>query len=481
MNRPLVLAIDLSTTACKALAFEPGGAPVASARAALAKVSPQPGWQEQDSQDWWMATSAALAELMAQVDAADVVALCLTHQRETFVCLDEDGAALRPAILWLDTRAASQVRRLGSKRIHDVSGKPPSTTPSLYKLAWLADHEPDVLRRTSTVADVHAYLARKLTGRRVTSWASADPSGLVDMRTFEYSPELLAPVGLRLDQLPELVAPGVIIGEISGDAAIATGLPAGLPVVAGAGDGSAPGWGSHLRGRARISQPGYRSHAGNSFRAEPREPGVPNVVEPGRGQWTLEAVLASGALSLAWFGREVARDDSPDAYQRLEAAATSVEPGSEGLLFLPYISGVGTPYWDAAARGAWVGLRERHGLADMYRAVLEGIADEQRMALSMMGAEVGSDAVAIRAMGGGTRSSLWVQVLADILGKPVEVTRQSETTALGAAILAAAAVCVDGEGGAWRPRSACREAGGRSSRAQGAACGAIAGRGRVAR
>jgi xylulokinase len=267
------------------------------------------------------------------------------------------------------------------------------------------------------------------------------------MRTFEYSPELLATVGLRLDQLPELVAPGVIIGEVSGDAALATGLPAGLPVVAGAGDGQCAGLGAAIceEGRAYLNLGtavtlglhSERYHASLAFRT---------LSSPVAGKWTLEAVLASGALSLAWFGREVARDDSPDAYQRLEAAATSVEPGSEGLLFLPYISGVGTPYWDAAARGAWVGLRERHGLAHMYRAVLEGIAYEQRMALSMMAAEVGSDAVAIRAMGGGTRSSLWVQVLADILGKPVEVTRRSETTALGAAILAAAAVRVDGEG-----------------------------------
>jgi xylulokinase len=446
VNRPLVVAIDLSTTACKAVAFESDGAPAAIARVALAKVSPEPGWQEQDAQDWWTAARAALTELMAQVDGADVSALCVTHQRETFVCLDEDAAALRPAILWLDTRAASQVRRLGSKRIHEVSGKPPSTTPSLYKLAWLADHEPDVLRRTSVVADVHAYLVRRLTGRWVTSWASADPSGLVDMRTFEYSPELLATVGLRLDQLPELVAPGAIIGEVSGEAALATGLPAGLPVVAGAGDGQCAGLGAAIceEGRAYLNlgtavtlgSHSEQYHASLAFRT---------LSSPVAGKWTLEAVLASGALSLAWFAREVAADDSPDAFERMEAAATKVEPGSEGLLFLPYVGGVGTPHWDSAARGAWVGLRERHGQAHMYRAVLEGIAFEQRMALSMMVAQIG-DTVAIRAMGGGVKSSLWTQVLADILGKPVEVTQRSETTALGAAILAAAAMSLDGEG-----------------------------------
>ena len=255
MTRPLVVAIDSSTTACKALAFDASGSAVAVARVALSKTSPEPGWQEQDASDWWTAAREALAELMAQLVAADVVALSVTHQRETFVCLDEHDEALRPAILWLDTRASSQVRRLGSKRMHEVSGKPPSTTPSLYKLAWLADHEPEVLHRTSMIADVHAYLVRKLTGRWVTSWASADPLNVVDMRTFEYAPELLAAVGLSAGQFPRLVAPGVIIGEVTDDAAHATGLPAGLPVVAGAGDGQCAGLGAAIceEGRAYLN------------------------------------------------------------------------------------------------------------------------------------------------------------------------------------------------------------------------------------
>lgn len=446
MNRPLVLAIDSSTTACKALAFDTSGTPVAVARVALSKASPEPGWQEQDAPDWWTAARGALAELMAQVDAADVVALSVTHQRETFVCLDEHDVALRPAILWLDTRASSQVRRLGSKRMHEVSGKPPSTTPSLYKLAWLADNEPEVLEHTSMIADVHAYLVRKLTGRWATSWASADPLNVVDMRTFEYAPELLATVGLRVEQFPELVAPGAILGEVTDEAALATGLPAGLPVVAGAGDGQCAGLGAAIceEGRAYLNLGtgitlGCHSdhyHTSLAFRT---------LSSPLAGKWTLEAVLASGALSLAWFGREVAGDTSPDAYQRLQAAASKVAAGSEGLLFLPYLTSAETPHWDPAARGAWVGLRERHGLAHMYRAILEGTAFEQRIALSMIEQQIGSDVSVLRAMGGGAKSSLWVQVMADILRKPVEVAQQSETTALGVAILAAAAMSLDGE------------------------------------
>ena len=141
------------------------------------KASPEPGWQEQDPEAWWQGTCEALRRLMSQVPAEDVVALGVTHQRETFACFDEADRPLRPAILWLDTRAVDQVRRLGSPEVHRLSGKPPSTTPSLYKLAWLADHEPEVLRRAVMVADVHAFLVRRLTGRLGDELGQRGPAG----------------------------------------------------------------------------------------------------------------------------------------------------------------------------------------------------------------------------------------------------------------------------------------------------------------
>jgi xylulokinase len=443
---PLVVAIDASTTACKALAFDPDGLPVAEARSPLARISPGPGWQEQDPEAWWLATSQALTQLMAHVAADDVAALGITHQRETFACFDEEDRPLRPAILWLDTRASDQVKRLGSAEVHRISGKPPSTTPSLYKLAWLADHEPELLRRTAIVADVHAYLVRRLVGRWVTSWASADPLGVVDLRTFTYAPALLDLVGLPEGCFPPLVPPGSIVGGLSGDAAKATGLPAGLPVVAGAGDGQCAGLGAAVtdEGRAYLNLGTgvtFGRHAGGYHTS----PAFRTLSSPIAGSWTVESVITSGALSLTWFGREVAGDDSEAAQQRLQEAAAAVEPGSDGLLFLPYLTRAETPYWDAAARGAWVGLRERHGLAHMYRAVLEGIAFEQRMLMRMVDSQLGVVKQGIRAMGGGVQSSLWVRILADILQRPIEVAPQSETTALGAAILAAAAVALGGE------------------------------------
>jgi xylulokinase len=296
------------------------------------------------------------------------------------------------------------------------------------------------------VADVHAYLVHRLCGRWVTSWASADPLGVVDMRTFTYAPALLGLVGIGAERFPTLVPPGTVVGQLSSDAARATGLPAGLPIVAGAGDGQCAGLGAavteegdaylNLGTAVTLGRHATTYHTSLAFRT---------LASPLAGAWTLESVITSGVLSLAWFGREIAGEDSDDVHRALQEAASAVPPGSDGLLFLPYLTRAETPHWDETARGAWVGLREGHGLAHMYRAILEGIAFEQRMLLRAMDAELGDATRRIRAMGGGAQSRLWLRVLADVLERPVEVGPHAETTALGAAILAAAAVGVGGE------------------------------------
>ena len=451
MTRPLVIAVDLSTTACKALAFGPRGEVVARARVPIGTSSPQPGWLEQSSEEWWRSMCAALRQVVADldradVDTADIRAISITHQRETFVCLDRDGAEIRPAILWLDARATEQVLALGSPQVHEVTGRPPSTAPSFYKLAWLREHEPGVMEGTAMVAEVHAFLVQRLTGEWVTSWASADPTGLLDVRTFDYSGPLLEMVGLDEAQLPALVAPGQVAGHISEWAAGETGLPSGLPVVAGGGDGQCAGLGAAScdRGEAYLNL-GTAITLG--VHADQYRTGLAyrTLASPIAGRWTLEAALASGVHSLEWFRARILGDRSAAALDDLEARAAAVSAGADGLLFLPYLVRAETPYWDPSARGAWVGLRDYHDLGHLYRAVLEGLAYEQLMVLSMIEADTDTATQRLRLMGGGARSGSWVQLIADIFERPVEVTEHTETTALGAAALAAAAVGVAGE------------------------------------
>ena len=444
MTRPVVIAVDCSTTGSKAVAFDADGVAVAEARRPYARRSPHPGWQEQDAADWWNATADAIRDVVTSLSSPPM-ALGITHQRETFVCLDERGEPLRPAILWLDTRAGEQIARLGSPEVHRLSGKPPSTTPSLYKLAWLAEHEPDVLTRTALVLDVHGYLVQKLTGEVATSWACADPMSLLDMATFTWSPQLVTAAGLTLDRLPRLVAPGSVIGTVSGTAAERTGLPAGLPVVAGAGDGQCAGLGAGVltADRAYLNL-GTGLTMGVHSASYRWDRAYRTLASPVAGAYTLESLLSSGALSIAWFRDALSGLTGDDREERLERMAAEVPIGARGLLFLPYLTSAETPYWDADARAAFVGLTDEHGRPEMYRAVLEGLAYEERLSLSLIEQSTGQSVVSLVAMGGASRSRLFTQLLADVLERPVAVAAEVETTALGAAILAAAAVGLEG-------------------------------------
>jgi xylulokinase len=440
---PIVVGVDCSTTATKAVAFRADGTTVGEARRAFPLQSPRPGWQEQDPTHWWTATADALRELTTKLVRQDVAvaAIAITHQRETFACLDAAGEAVRPAILWLDTRAAEQIARLGTPEVHRRTGKPPSTTPSLYKLAWLAEHEPEVLERTDVVVDVGGYLVLHLTGERLTSWASADPMSLVDLGTFSWSPCLISQAGLTAAQLPGLVAPGTVIGTVHADAAEATGLPIGTPVVAGAGDGQCAGLGAGVVGPGvAYLNLGTALALGIHSDTYGYAATYRTLASPLAGGYTLEALLASGALSIRWFRDLLGAAGRDVTEAELERMAGAVPAGARGLLFLPYLTSAETPYWDADARACFVGLSVGHGLAEMYRAVLEGLAYEERLSLELIEAETGVRVERVRALGGAARSRLLIQTLADVLGRPIDLCDEVEATALGAAILAMAAV-----------------------------------------
>lgn len=444
MSKDLVLGLDCSTTAAKAVVWTLDGASLSVGRSAFTHSARHPGWGEQDPVDWWNATVQAIGYACRQIDPSRLAAISITHQRETFVCLDKDDHALRPAMLWLDTRATDQVKRLGSAHTHEVTGKPPNTATSWYKLAWLAENEPRCLENTVHVADVHSYLVRRLTGEWRTSYGSVDPLGVVDLRDFSLSGELIEKVGLRPEQFPELCAPGDVLGVLKDDIADLLGLNRGLKVVAGLGDGQSAGLGVGITkpgeaylnlGTGIVSGSFSETYeTAQSFRT--MSGGVP-------GTYILETFFGGGTYNLSWFikqfsdigDRPFGLDLLPE--QILESAAAALPVGSDGLLSLPYLTGVLTPYWDSTARGVLFGLSGRHGKAHMYRAILEGLAMEQR--LSSTGAEAASASPIERflVMGGGSHSRLWCQIVADVLNRPVDVASEPEATCLGAGILAA--------------------------------------------
>ena len=249
----LFLGIDCSTTGSKAVLVDVAGHTVAAGSSPLVSSSPRAGWHEQDARTWWPATDAAVQQALAGVtDRSRVVALCLTHQRETFVAVDAANVPLHPAVLWLDARAADEIAELGTAEVERLCGKPADITPALYKLAWVRRHRPEWLTAAHRVVDTHAFLVHELTGRWDTSVSSADPLALLDVATRDWSDVLLAVAGVRRDQLPGLHDAGTVLGPLRPEVVQRWGVPADVAVVAGLGDGQAAGVGADVLDASRA-------------------------------------------------------------------------------------------------------------------------------------------------------------------------------------------------------------------------------------
>jgi len=441
-----VIGIDSSTTATKAVVWDRDGRAVAEGRGGFALALPQPGWHEQDAEDWWRSCATAVTQALESVDGSEIEAICVTHQRETFACLDAHGRPVRPAIVWMDVRATREVAEVGSDEIHRLTGKPPDTTPAFYKLLWLREHEPETLERTRWVVDVHAFLVHRLTGMWRTTTACADPLGLIDMERGDWSDDLLARVGLDRERVPALFAPGEVIGELSTAGAEQLGLPAGLPVVGGAGDGQSAGLGANATqpGQAYINL-GTAVVAGTMTARYAWDRAFRTLIGAVPGTYLWETLLQGGTYTVNWFLERIAMLDAASLglglrdVDVLETAAARLGPGAEGLLLVPYMASAQTPYWDPAARGILFGLAGHHGRQHIFRAVMEGIAFEQRLAFEGMEPRLDQPIERLLMTGGGSRSPLWRQIVADVTGKTIVACREAETTSLGAGMLAAAA------------------------------------------
>lgn len=439
----IVIGIDSSTTATKAIAWDRTGTPLAEGRSSLSLQNPRPDWLEQHPADWWTSTCDALRQLWDKVDAARVAAVAIANQRETVAPLDAVGDPVRPAILWLDGRCFDEVAWLHEhlgEHLHHTTGRPPDMTTAVYSMAWMLRNEPELYQQTARFVEVHGYLVEKLTGNAKTSWASADPLGVFDIHQHHYDERILEFLQLSPDHFFAAEATTSPLGTVTAAAAAATGLLEGTLVAAGGGDGQAAGLGLNatFAERAYLNL-GTAVVSGIYSPSAAIDPACRTLVACGEEGYILETCLRSGTYLVTWFTETFLAADKAVNWQALEDAARAVPIGSEGLLLLPHWSGSMTPHWDVLAKGAMVGLSSVHKKPQMYRAVLEGIALEQATMTAAVEKLSGVPLTEIVLTGGGAHNRLWCQILADVLAKPIYLSRTTEASNLGAGIAAAVA------------------------------------------
>lgn len=440
-----LLGIDTSTTATKAILVDERGAVVATAASEYPFATPQPGWTEQEPELFWQGTVSSIRLVLEQagVSGAQVAAVGITGQMHGMTMLDGQGQVIRPCILWNDQRTAAQcaaaTAQVGAERLIAMTGNPMLTGFTAPKILWVRDHEPTAYARVAHVLLPKDYVRYRLTGELCSDVSDASGTGLFDVRNRRWSDELLAELGIPRAWLPEVSESPVVSAQINAAGAAATGLLAGTPVVAGAGDQAAQAVGAGIVREGIVSvtigTSGVVFAHANSYRVEPsgRLHAFCHAVP---GAWHLMGVMLSAGGSLRWYRDTLAAGQS---YDQLMSQAASVPAGSEGLVFLPYLTGERAPHPDPSARGAFVGLSVRHSQAHMTRAVVEGVSLGLNDSLALM-RELGVPTAQVRASGGGARSPFWRQMLADVFGAEIVTLAAEEGAAYGAALLAGVGV-----------------------------------------
>lgn len=446
-----VLAHDLGTTGNKASLYDREGTLIGSAFAGYDTVFERHGWAEQDPNDWWRAVCDSTRELLERAPEARDEVACVSFSGQMMGCvpLDRHARPLRPAIIWADGRAEAQVRRVGERidadRVYRITGHRLASSYSLAKILWLRDHERETYDAAHAFVNAKDAIVARLTGRFATDHSDASGTNLLDLAELRYSEAILEASELDPAKLPEAVPSTQVVGEIRPEVAEEVGLPAGVPVVIGGGDGvcAALGAGVHREGAA-YNYVGSSSWIAVATTAPVLDPDartftwahvVPGMYSP---CGTMQAAGASYAWARDQLGAEertrVEREGG-DVYEALNALAASSPVGARGLLYLPYLLGERSPRWNARARGAFVGLTMNHGRADMVRSVLEGVTLNLNVILRAF-TDQGVAIERMRLIGGGAAGRFWNGVMANVYGMPVDrLTHLEAATSMGAAVV----------------------------------------------
>ena len=463
-----LVGIDIGTSGTRAVLLDGEGRVLSSATVEHAPISaPHPGWAEQHPHDWWNAACRAIPECLerGKTSASEISGIGLTGQMHGLVLLDSEGQVLRPSIIWCDQRTEDECRaiteKIGAQRLIELTANPAVAGFTLPKIWWVQKHEPEIWARVRTILLPKDYVRFRLTGARAIDVADASGTLILDVVNRRWSAAMMEASGLNEDLLPRVFESQEVASHVSEEGARATGLRAGIPVVAGAGDQAAGAVGMGIVRPGAVSATIGTSGVVFAATANP-------LLDPkGRihtfchavpSRWHVMGVTQAAGYSLRWFRDQFgispgsAEDPARDPYDRLMEEAGKTPAGADGLLWAPYLMGERTPHLDARARGALVGLTASHTRAHVIRAILEGVAFSLRDTLTIFG-ELKLPIESIRLGGGGARGATWRQVQADVYGMAVDLVEAEEGPAYGAGLLAGVGT------GAWSSvESACEAA-----------------------
>ncbi len=441
--REVVIGIDVGTSGCKTIAMDKEGTILASSLQEYPLYQPQPGWSEQEPEDWWQGAATAVQAMMAKLEGVRVAGVSFSGQMHGMVALDKENRVVRRAILWNDQRTQTQCDAITAAAggLEGLLGHTNNMMLTGYtggKIVWMKENEPENYEKTVVVINPKDYIRLKLTGEVATEVSDASGTGLYDVEKRRWADGLIETIGLRRSLFPRCVESTAQTGVVSAQAAVETGLPAGTPVFGGGGDAviSITGMGMAVPGRVGITLgtsgvvatclPGYAKNPGGCLQLF-----CGNAPQ----SWVAFGCTLSAAGSYQWYRGAFAPAES---YKALDEEAAGVEAGSGGLLFLPYLTGERCPVFDSAATGAFLGANSLMKRPHFTRAVLEGVSFSMRHVYDMIvGASPGLAPSEIVIAGGGAKGTLWRQIMADVFGMPVHtVYGGAEGGAFGAALVA---------------------------------------------
>jgi xylulokinase len=446
-----LIGIDLGTSGSKCILIDEAGNLKGKAITEYPTLMPRPSWTEQDPEAWWRATVRSVRATINQsnVDPKQIAGIGLTGQMHGLVVLDSTGQVLRPCILWNDQRTVDQCRqieeKIGIEHVLKLTGNLVLTGFTAPKLLWVRQNEPQTYAKVAKILLPKDYIRYRLSGEFYSEVSDASGTSLFDVLKREWSQEMLDALEIPMHWLPEVSESPVCTTRVSKKAAEETGLIPGTPIAGGGGDQAAQALGMGIIEEGIISTTigtsGVVFAASNSYRIEPNGL-LHSFCHVIPGMWHLMGVMLSAGGSLRWFrdtfGKEeieLSKEFNQDPYTLLIAQAQEIAAGSEGLIFLPYLSGERTPYNNPFARGVFFGISNRHQKGHFVRAILEGVAFGLLDSLLLI-KQLGIDSKEIVLSGGGARSEVWQRILTDVFDMPTVTTNSEEGAAFGAALLA---------------------------------------------